>query len=185
MFTEKGCPVYQESNSLYMGEGVGYCSLDCHCSACEGNFHYCENKNALKNYFNEQRMKQEGTRPEKRRVARLDVELPLEYESELGSVTSSAMTINLSLKGLLIRCVKDMAVKTKLKIRVFYPEGFSLNKFEAMAEIVWKDEHLAGEWSGYQYGLRFTYIRDEDLQKLMIVLIGIPLGNDDSTKIFD
>ena len=185
MLTEKGCPVYRKPKSLYMSEGIGYCDLDCHCSGCEGDLRYCGNKEGLKNYLNEQRRKQGGTAPEKRRVARLDVDLPLEYESELDSVNSGAITINLSPKGLLIRCIKDMPVKTKLKVKVLYPEEFSFNNFEAMAEIVWKGKHLEGEWSGYQYGLRFTQIREEDLQKLMIVLMGIPLGNDDSTKIFD
>ena len=35
-----------------------------------------------------------------------------------------------------------------------------------VAEIIWKDLCLKEDWSGYQYGLEFVQIKEEDFRKL-------------------
>ena len=61
---------------------------------------------------------------------------------------------------------------------VLYPKGFALANFKVMAKIVWKEpywrEDLKKDRSskGYQYGLEFIQILDEDRWKLSLLLSG-------------
>lgn len=42
--------------------------------------------------------------------------------------------------------------------------------FEVLAEIIWKDLHWEEDWEGYQYGLKFVHILEEDFGKLKHLL---------------
>jgi hypothetical protein len=80
------------------------------------------------------------------------------------------LTINASESGLLIQTLKNMPLKTTLNIEVVSPKGFELSNFKALAEIVWKDICNWEDLEGYQYGLKFIQISDENysiLKKLV------------------
>jgi hypothetical protein len=55
---------------------------------------------------------------------------------------------------------------------VLFPKEFELADFEVVAEIIRKELHWEEDWEGYQYGLRFVKILQEDRQKLKQILIG-------------
>ena len=45
-----------------------------------------------------------------------------------------------------------------------------MTNFEVVAEIVWRDLYFNENWNGYQYGLKFIQIEEEDLRKLQQLL---------------
>jgi hypothetical protein len=47
-----------------------------------------------------------------------------------------------------------------------------LANFEVFAEIIWKDIHWEENWEGYQLGLKFIKILEEDYRKLRGLLSG-------------
>jgi len=109
---------------------------------------------------------------ERRRSPRLLVDLPLEYRIKNAPYAQGGIVVNASEEGLLINSIKNMPVGTKLNIAVLFPKGFELANFEVVAEIIRKELHWEEDWEGYQYGLRFIKILDEDRQKLKQILIG-------------
>jgi hypothetical protein len=82
------------------------------------------------------------------------------------------LVVNASEVGLLINSIKNMPVGTKLNIAVLFPKGFELTNFEVLAQVIWKDLHWEEDWEGYQYGLKFTQILEEDRRKLKQLLNG-------------
>jgi len=109
---------------------------------------------------------------ERRRSPRLMVDLPLEYRIMNAPYAHGGIVVNASEVGLLINSVKNMPVGTRLKIAVLFPKGFELANLEVMAEIIWKDLHWEEDWEGYQYGLKFIQIMEEDHFKLKQLLNG-------------
>jgi c-di-GMP-binding flagellar brake protein YcgR len=77
---------------------------------------------------------------------------------------------NVSETGLLIYSIQDLPVGTHLGIRVFFSKGSEFDGFQLRARIVWKGPHREPEWEGYQYGLEFTAISDEDRHQLVNLL---------------
>ena len=100
------------------------------------------------------------------------VDLPLEYRIMNAPYAHGGNVDNASEVGLLINSVKNMPVGTRLKIAVLFPKGFELANLEVMAEIIWKDLHWEEDWEGYQYGLKFIQIMEEDNFKLKQLLSG-------------
>jgi len=45
------CSFYRDSESLNLGRRIGYCDLDCDRTTCDGDIHFCENPDALKQYL--------------------------------------------------------------------------------------------------------------------------------------
>jgi len=80
------------------------------------------------------------------------------------------LTIDASESGLLIQTLKDMPLKTTLNIELLFPKGFELSNFKAVAEIVWKDICNWEDLEGYQYGLKFIQISDENYSMLKKLL---------------
>jgi hypothetical protein len=86
------------------------------------------------------------------------------------------MVVNAGEGGFLIESPRDIAVGTELTMTVLYPKGFELANFKVTAKIVWKEpywrEDLKRDRSskGYQYGLEFIQILDEDRWKLSFLL---------------
>ena len=109
---------------------------------------------------------------ERRRSPRLLVDLPLEYRVMNAPYAQGGIVANASEEGLLINSIKNMPVGTRLNIAVLFPKEFGLENFEVVAEIIRKELHWEEDWEGYQYGLRFTKIFDEDRQKLKQLLRG-------------
>ncbi len=114
---------------------------------------------------------------ERRRYVRFLIDLPLEYREMDDSGLRGAVAVNASERGFLIESPRDIPVGTELTMTVLYPKGFELANFKVKAMIVWKEpywrEDLKKDRSskGYQYGLEFTQILDEERRKLSILLI--------------
>jgi len=47
-----------------------------------------------------------------------------------------------------------------------FTDGYTLAEFEAIAKIVWKDLSINGVYLEYKYGAEFTYISQENQEKL-------------------
>ena len=115
---------------------------------------------------------------ERRSHPRVFIDLPLEYQDMNDSCMRGAIVVNASDGGFLIEAPKDISVGTELSITVLYPRGFALVDFKVVAKIVWKKpyskEDLNGNqyWGGYQYGLEFIQISEEDRWKLDLLLSG-------------
>jgi hypothetical protein len=81
-----------------------------------------------------------------------------------------ALVANGSEMGLLIESVKSIPVGTNLNVAVLFPKGFEMANFEVSVQIVWKEIYSKENWEGYQYGLKFVSIRENDHRKLRQVL---------------
>jgi len=115
---------------------------------------------------------------ERRSYPRFTIDLPLEYRDMEGLCLRGGIVANASEGGFLIEAVRDIPVGTELNIAVLFPKEFELANFNAVAKIVWKErywkEDLKGDsyWKGYQYGLEFIQILDDDRWKLNLILDG-------------
>jgi hypothetical protein len=115
---------------------------------------------------------------ERRSYPRFIVDLPFEYRDMDGSCLRGGIVANASEGGFLIEAVRDISVGTELNIAVLFPKGFELANFNVVAKIVRKEpyrkEDLKGVpyWEGYQYGLEFIQILEEDRWKLNFLLGG-------------
>jgi hypothetical protein len=109
---------------------------------------------------------------EKRKHPRLDLDLPLEYRMTNAPQAYGALVVNASESGLLVHSIKNIPIGTKLNIAVLFPNRFELANFEVLAEIIWKDIHWEENWEGYQLGLKFIKILEEDSRKLRGLLSG-------------
>ena len=107
---------------------------------------------------------------ERRKFPRLVMDLPLEYRVINAPYAHGGIVVNGSEEGFLIYSVKDMPIGTKLNIVVIFPKGYELTNFELLAEIVRKDLHWEEDWEGFEYGLKFVQIFEEDCQKLKQLL---------------
>jgi len=113
---------------------------------------------------------------DRRKHPRILIDLPLEYRDRDDSCLRGAMVVNAGEGGFLIESPRDIAVGTELSMTVLYPKGFELANFKVTAKIVWKEpywrEDLKRDRSskGYQYGLEFIQILDEDRWKLSFLL---------------
>src|SRR4030042_6825225 len=109
---------------------------------------------------------------ERRRCPRMSLDLPLEYRVMDAPYAHGGLVVNASELGLLVQSVKSLPIGTKLNIAVLFPKGLELANFEVLAEILWKDLHWEEDWEGYQYGLRFLHILDNEYWKLKQLLSG-------------
>ena len=122
------------------------------------------------------RMEESLDNKEKRRYPRFLIDLPLEYRDLDGSCLHGGIVANASETGFLMESGKDIPIGTELNIVVLYLEGFELANFKVTTKIVWKEpywrEDLKKDRSskGYQYGLEFIQILDEDRWKLNLLL---------------
>jgi hypothetical protein len=119
-----------------------------------------------------ERSNEQSERAERRKSPRLLMDLPLEYRVVNAPYAHGGIVVNGSEQGFLIYSVKDMPIGTKLTIVVLFPKGYELTNFEVVAEIVRKDLHWEEDWEGFEYGLRFLQILEEDRQKLKHLLSG-------------
>jgi hypothetical protein len=109
---------------------------------------------------------------ERRRFPRMSLDLPIEYRVEGMPRAHGGLTVNASEAGLLIHTVEDLPVGTKLNLLVLFPKEYELSNFAVFAQIVWKDVCWKEDWVGFQYGLEFIELSDEDHWKLRQVLNG-------------
>ena len=124
-------------------------------------------------------MDRSNSNKEKRKCPRYYMDFPLEYRVINAPDAYGGIVVDGSEIGLRIHSVRNMPVGTRLNIAVIFPKEFQMTNFEVDAEIVWKDLHLKEDWEGYQYGLKFIQIKEEDFQKLLQLLSSpIPNGED-------
>jgi hypothetical protein len=107
---------------------------------------------------------------EKRKFSRFFMDWPLEYRMLDVPHAYGGIVVDGSEVGLRIHSIKNMPIGTKLNIAVIFPEGFQMTNFDVLAEIIWKDLYYEEDHNGYQYGLRFIQIKEEDFQKLKQLL---------------
>ena len=100
------------------------------------------------------------------------MDLPLEYIVRQATHARGGLVVDASETGLLIYSCEEIPIGTRLKIGVLFPKQCELANFEVLAEIVWKKEDFAREKKGYQYGVKFLQILEEDHQKLKHLLTG-------------
>jgi hypothetical protein len=117
-------------------------------------------------------MERSSANNERRKSPRLLLDLPLEYRVMNAPYAHGGLVVNASEVGLLINSIKNIPVGTKLNIAVLFPKGFELTNFEVLAQVIWKDLHWEEDWEGYQYGLKFIQILEEDRRKLKQLLNG-------------
>ena len=117
-------------------------------------------------------MEKSNSMEDRRRSQRKMLDLPIEYRVMDASYAHGGLVVNASESGLLVQSVKNLSIGTKLNIAVLFPKGFELANFEVLAEILWKDLHWEEDWEGYQYGLRFLHILDNEYWKLKQLLSG-------------
>jgi hypothetical protein len=118
----------------------------------------------------EKTMEASSNSKENRKYPRLLIDLPLEYRVMDVPHAHGGLVVNLSEVGLLIQSLRDIPVGTNLNVAVLFPRGFELANFEVLGEVVWKETCWKENWEGYQYGLRFIRIREEDHRKLTELL---------------
>jgi c-di-GMP-binding flagellar brake protein YcgR len=162
------CSFYRVSKSLGIGRGIGFCDLDGNQTVCEGDLSFCEKPSDLKKYQSEQ----EQDEKDRRQYPRFLLDLPLEYRVMNVPKAYGGLVVNVSEIGLLIRSVKNMLIGTKLKIAVLFPKGYELANFEVLTTIVRKEPHCEEDWEGYEYGLKFIEILEEDRRKLRRIISG-------------
>jgi len=107
---------------------------------------------------------------EKRKYPRVYMDLPVDYWVKRDSYAHGGIVVDASETGFLIHSVEDIPIGTKLKIAVLFPREYELSNFEVSAEIIRKKIGQNGE-EGYQYGIRFTKILQEDYKKLRELFI--------------
>jgi len=121
----------------------------------------------------EERMETSSANHDRRRYPRSFMDLPLEYRVINAPYAHGGIVVNGSEEGFLIYSVKDMPIGTKLNLVVLFPKGFELTNFEVVAEVVRKDLHWEEDWEGFEYGLKFIQIFEEDREKLKQLLSGL------------
>ena len=111
-----------------------------------------------------------NTSKEKRKSPRFSMDFPLEYRFLNVPNAYGGIVVDGSEIGLRIHSVKNMAVGMRLNITVIFPKEFQMANFEVVAEIIWKETYSTSNWDGYQYGLKFVMIKEDDLLKLQKLL---------------
>jgi hypothetical protein len=107
---------------------------------------------------------------ERRRHPRYSIDLPLNFKLTENPVIYPGLSIDASEAGLQIQTLKDMPIGIKLYIEVLFAKGFELANLQGMVQVIWKDEHLQKDWTGYKYGLKFVQISSQNHLKLKLLL---------------
>ena len=109
---------------------------------------------------------------DRRRFPRIWIYLPLGYQTKHTPKARGGVVIDASETGFHIYSTEDIPIGTKLKIAVLFPSEYELVNFEVFAEIIWKKVSVERGGKGYQYGLKFIQISEEDDRKLRKLLSG-------------
>jgi len=111
---------------------------------------------------------------EKRRYPRVLINLPVNLWMIRELKAAPGLVLNGCEGGLLIQTFTDMPLGTRIAIKISFkvllPRGVRPAKIRAIADIIWKDTYWWGDWEGYQYGLTFIQILEEDYRKLKLIL---------------
>ena len=107
---------------------------------------------------------------EKRSFQRSTVSLPIEYRKVDELHPWGGLIENISEMGLRVLSVRPMAIGAELSIAVLFVNGYELSYFTVLARVVWKNLRLEEDWSGYEYGVDFVHISENDRRKLQQLL---------------
>jgi c-di-GMP-binding flagellar brake protein YcgR len=103
---------------------------------------------------------------DRRKYPRVHIDLPLEYWVKYDARAHGGIVVDASESGFLIYSTENIPIGTKLKIAVLFSAEYELAEFEVFAEIIWKNADAEKGEEGYQYGLRFVQVLEEDYRKL-------------------
>ena len=187
------CSFHRECEALSKGRGLGFCDFDGSQTICDGDRCFCDKPDALRDYFLKIGKKDEvsegmqesvrvplgtrgtanlGDRGKGRKFPRVSVTLPLEYRKRNDVSPQAGISGTLDEKGLSVYSVLgDLSVTQELGIRVFFPNGYELDSFKAIAAVTWKKAHIELDWKGYKYGLKFIHVSQADREKLKLLLL--------------
>ncbi len=107
---------------------------------------------------------------EKRKYPRVYMDLPVDYWVRYDPCAHGGIVIDASETGFLIYSIEDIPVGTQLRIAVLFPREYELTHFEVSAEIIRKRAEEKKE-GGFQYGIKFVQILQEDYRKLRELFI--------------
>jgi hypothetical protein len=107
---------------------------------------------------------------DRRTSPRVWMYLPLEYQQKHALRACGGIVVDASETGFHIYSTENIPIGTKLKIDVLFPKKYELANFEVLAETVWKKVSVDMRGKGYQYGLKFVQILEEDCRKLKELL---------------
>ena len=107
---------------------------------------------------------------DRRKYPRVYMYLPLEYQMKYAPRAYGGIVIDASETGFHIYSTENIPIGTKLKIDVFFPDKYQLANLEVAAEIVWKKVSVDQRGLGFQYGLKFVQILEEDSRTLRKLL---------------
>jgi c-di-GMP-binding flagellar brake protein YcgR len=100
-----------------------------------------------------------------RRAMRLVLEYCETYNSRYGGVVS-----NLSETGVLILSTEYLPIGRKINFKIFFCNRYHLDSFKGATRVVWKQFESEGTSRGYEYGLEFVHLSQEDQRKLLELL---------------
>jgi len=92
--------------------------------------------------------------------------LPLEYRLKYAPYARGGVVVDASETGFRIYSTGDIPIGTKVMIAILFPGDYELANFEVFTEIIWKKVSVERRGKGYQYGLKFIQISEEDCLKL-------------------
>ena len=115
-------------------------------------------------------MKNSSPPKERRGHRRIVMSFPVNVRLNQGERPYPGLTVDASESGLLVQTLKDMPLETTLNIELLFPKESNLSNFKAVAKIVWKDICNWEDLEGYQYGLKFIQIPDENYSMLKKLL---------------
>jgi hypothetical protein len=96
--------------------------------------------------------------------------LPLEYRLKYAPYARGGVVVDASETGFRIYSTEGIPIGTKVKIAILFPGDYELANFEVFTEIIWKKVSVERRGKGYQYGLKFIQISEEDCLKLRKLL---------------
>ena len=111
---------------------------------------------------------------ERRKYPRFSIDLPIEYYRTESSIPGSGRTGDISEGGLLVYLSERVEVGEHLKVRCLFTLISELmNTMEIRGEVVWvvlESLETNGHLGKYKCGLKFTYVKPMDMEKLKVFL---------------
>jgi len=103
---------------------------------------------------------------ERRKYRRYPVSLPIEYYRADSPVNQSGQALDASEGGLQILLREQMDIGQRLKLKLFFSSGATLNTIDMLVEVVWINTQLGEGEDYYRSGVKFINISPEDMDKL-------------------
>ncbi len=109
-----------------------------------------------------------STNAERRKYPRFKISLPIKYSRVDYDVLEElkGRALNISEGGLEIHLSESLEVGQQLVLKLLYSVGSAPNMLEVLAEIVWADFNVGGQWGNWRYGVRFVEVSPDNMNKL-------------------